>query len=688
MSNFLSASIVKYFTHAPKCELRSQVDRDGVLHSQVSDEELAKLAGIDENESSRLSEAEMRGVEQVEWAPDHRSPDYFHLQSHGATLSEFTLQAQDLALLAEMNDFPVGRTGDTPILFGLRGCEIVSAGDGLQSEVTLRDTRPTHKGVACVLGVWDRANERIAVFPGSTAPMASIVWKHFKEGGPGNILPTGFYGYIVGTHNGKPGCFLLRHSPEHFRTVVVRRSRNNPVYDLSDQIDVCTPGDNLHPTGRDVADWFSSWGCQVVRGRATSNAQHSGPWADYRKAAGLTSPEGEAGKHYDYMLLTGTEAMKAASARSQGRARELTSRMSLRRLRFGSAGPTVERLQKSLGLNNVDGDMGPNTCRAVYVKQKGLWGGDSDGIYSPALDAELGAGVFEEGERAALGGVAMSGTSKAPHSVVMSASSDPVRTVPPLSEYLGDVIEDAEELRELPGRDDYEVMNLGPQSDRGREGAKLWFPDAVTELKMPTKGNYQDDYPVGAIVHFTAGRCDKGDADAENTVKYGAKSGYAYFCISKTGRIYQTAPLNRWGSHTLNADYYPGLGNKLSRKLVGIEICNGGKLTKSDDGFEPWWNKVTTSAKTYYTEDQVRYVEKVANITESGFYHKYTDPQEDALFNLLIWLHKNNPRVFSFDHVLGHDEVAPKRKTDPGGALSVSMPKLRELLHGSQMAAA
>jgi hypothetical protein len=47
---------------------------------------------------------------------------------------------------------------------------------------------------------------------------------------------------------------------------------------------------------------------------------------------------------------------------------------------------------------------------------------------------------------------------------------------------------------------------------------------------------------------------------------------------------------------------------------------------------------------------------------------------------------KNNPNIFNEDYILGHDEVAgprgigKSRKQDPGGALSMTMTELRELV--------
>ena len=55
-------------------------------------------------------------------------------------------------------------------------------------------------------------------------------------------------------------------------------------------------------------------------------------------------------------------------------------------------------------------------------------------------------------------------------------------------------------------------------------------------------------------------------------------------------------------------------------------------------------------------------------------------------FNCSFYTKKNNPNIFNVDYILGHDEVAgprgigKSRKQDPGGALSMTMTELRELV--------
>ncbi|MEQ1695118.1 MAG: trypsin-like peptidase domain-containing protein [Hyphomicrobiaceae bacterium] len=224
--------------------------------------------------------------------------------------------------------------------------------------------------------------------------------------------------------------------------------------------------------------------------------------------------------------------------------------------------------------------------------------------------------------------------------------------------------------------------NDGRDRERYLESAAndaLWYPNADRKIAMPSQGSFANGWPRGAIVHFTAGRSIRGDADAEATMRYGANQGHFYFCISATGRVYQPGLLSRWGSHA-GSSSWPGLGSRVSQYLAGIEICNAGSLKQTAKGFEPEWNKPGASANTYFAAEDVRHVAKRDNILSPGVFHKYTAAQEASLIELLLWLQARQPRIFSLDLVLGHDEVSPRRKDDPGGSLSCTMPELRALL--------
>jgi N-acetylmuramoyl-L-alanine amidase len=209
-----------------------------------------------------------------------------------------------------------------------------------------------------------------------------------------------------------------------------------------------------------------------------------------------------------------------------------------------------------------------------------------------------------------------------------------------------------------------------PASEQG-----LWYPPARRTFHMPTQGNYEHRFPMGAVVHSTDGRSKKGDIDAENTIPDGITHNYAYFCISSTGTVYQSFLLDRWGSHC-GPTSAPGLGTSLARKLVGIEVCAAGIVHKSGNFYEPedWDEK--------FTEAEVHYSDEIENVRKAGYYVRFTAAQETALTNLILWMHKTKPDIFKLENIYGHDEVATPngRKNDPGAAMSVYMNGFRQRL--------
>lgn len=194
----------------------------------------------------------------------------------------------------------------------------------------------------------------------------------------------------------------------------------------------------------------------------------------------------------------------------------------------------------------------------------------------------------------------------------------------------------------------------------------LWVPEAIIpDLKMVTRGRYRNGYPEGAIVHFTAG------SSAISSMNHGRESGFCFFVLDEYGKLYQSFPLNMWGSHA-GESFWQGLGSGVSRYLVGVEVSCAGRLEKVGDKFKAWFHK---KPEQYFDETQVRWSDK-----NSGWYHRFTVDQERELTDLLVWLYRNNPEVFKIDLILGHEEVSPGRKDDPGGSLSMSMEELRKVI--------
>lgn len=234
-----------------------------------------------------------------------------------------------------------------------------------------------------------------------------------------------------------------------------------------------------------------------------------------------------------------------------------------------------------------------------------------------------------------------------------------------------------------------------PEPDENQE-ILLWYPGRVKDSyvsnkRMKTRGRYRKGYPEGAIVHWTSGRSRSQEMGGRRNAKTPKQQGewavgaavdrgsFAYFVIDAEGRIHQNFPLNKWGYHA-GSSSWKGLNGTVSDELVGIEVMCAGGLSKVGDGkFKSWFTKPELGDK-YFTQDEVRFLPRDNANIKKGYYHKYTPEQEEALIDLLIWLEENGQGIFKFKYTLGHDEVSPGRKTDPGGSLSQTMPEFRKTL--------
>lgn len=155
--------------------------------------------------------------------------------------------------------------------------------------------------------------------------------------------------------------------------------------------------------------------------------------------------------------------------------------------------------------------------------------------------------------------------------------------------------------------------------------------------------------PRFVVIHYTAG------GSAEGSVSWLTNSqakASAHLVIARDGSITQLVGFNRKAWHA-GASNWAGLSG-LNSHSIGIELDNAGRLTRHPDGWVSWFGKVYPDAGG---AEAVHKHETVA----SGW-HRYTEDQLRVAAETCACLVEH----YDLEDVIGHDDIAPKRKSDPG----------------------
>lgn len=158
--------------------------------------------------------------------------------------------------------------------------------------------------------------------------------------------------------------------------------------------------------------------------------------------------------------------------------------------------------------------------------------------------------------------------------------------------------------------------------------------------------------PDSIIIHFTAG------SSAESSVKSlcnPTDDSSAHVVVGRNGIVYQMVPFNTIAWHAGVSEYK---GKKwFNNCAIGIEIDNAGELTETNGRYVSWFGKV------YPSEDVFVGIHR--NQKTKKYWHAYPDTQVLIVEELCRALISKYPNIKT---ILGHEEIAPDRKTDPGPA--------------------
>ncbi len=171
----------------------------------------------------------------------------------------------------------------------------------------------------------------------------------------------------------------------------------------------------------------------------------------------------------------------------------------------------------------------------------------------------------------------------------------------------------------------------------------------VSFVETPNKGG--DITPRYLVMHYTAG---KNAQSAINWLSNPESKSSAHLVLGRDGSICQLAPFNvkTWHAGVSHWDGVSGL-NACS---IGIEMDNAGPLKKVGDQYQAWFG-------TFYGENQVIHAKHRLD-DEVRWWHAYTEAQIERALELARLL----VRHYHLKDVVGHEDIAPDRKRDPGPA--------------------
>jgi len=198
-----------------------------------------------------------------------------------------------------------------------------------------------------------------------------------------------------------------------------------------------------------------------------------------------------------------------------------------------------------------------------------------------------------------------------------------------------------------------EIVEDLEKTDEENPGVSVQEEQQLQIIDKPAHSDNYGDRPAGMpinliVLHYTA------TGSLDSTVRWfqnpDAKVS-AHYVIGQDGTFVRMVPENKKAYHAGKSEW-KGQKN-VNRFSIGIELVNWGKLVKSEGQFYFWPNNYTSP---YNGSDPV--------FLEDAWWEPYPETQLDSL-NLLIDDIKSR---YSIDDVVGHRDVSPRRKLDPGPA--------------------
>lgn len=187
-------------------------------------------------------------------------------------------------------------------------------------------------------------------------------------------------------------------------------------------------------------------------------------------------------------------------------------------------------------------------------------------------------------------------------------------------------------------------------------------------IKSKNNKNFSAGNLDTLIIHYTAGGSAESSANHLSNPDVDAS---AHLVIGRNGEIFQIVPFNKIAWHAGKSQY--GGKIRLNNYSIGIELDNAGILTKTGNEYQSWFGK------KYMQSEVMEAVHR--NESQPKFWHIYTEKQlqvNESVTKLIL------SKYEGIVNILGHEEISPGRKQDPGPAFPLD--KFRKRFLGDNRA--
>lgn len=200
-------------------------------------------------------------------------------------------------------------------------------------------------------------------------------------------------------------------------------------------------------------------------------------------------------------------------------------------------------------------------------------------------------------------------------------------------------------------------MSFKINSEFKLSGSKVKFLSTTGK----DSGEFNTGLPDTIVIHYTAG--SSLDSSVK-TLQDPAVKASAHLIVGRDGAVRQLVPFNKIAWHAGQSSYLDRDG--LNQYSIGIELDNAGKLEKTGDVYTSWFGK------QFPEKEVLKYVPD--DRSDPTYWQVYSEKQIAVTFELC----KALSDYFEIEYILGHEEIAPGRKIDPGPAFPIG--KLRNIL--------